>query len=85
MVSHVASCWHFGMTWLCLAGREGNTYGASAGLKKQKAGGTSNRQKSKSKNLPKAAFQAAQGHRRQHTARHNVKTNFKGRRARTRK
>ena len=67
------------------AGREGNVYGAASGRKKQKLGGSSNRQKSKQKALPKAAFVAAQGHRRKAAARHNVKGNFKGRRPRTRK
>ena len=66
-------------------GREGNTYGAASGRKKQKTGGTSNKQKSKTKNMPKAAMHSARGHRRQSAARHSIKGNFKGRRARTRK
>ena len=67
------------------AGREGNVYGAASGRKKQKQGGSSNKQKSKQKSLPKAAFAAAQGHRRKAAARHTAKGNFKGRKPRTRK
>ena len=63
---------------------QGREFGSAAARKKQKSGGTSNRQKAKAKNMPAPAKAQAMKRRLEKARKGNGK-NFKGRAARSRR